>query len=91
MATGTVFERVKAVVVNALGAKAEDVHEESSFTEDLGADSLDLVELIMALEEEFFTGDRRMEISDDDAGNLTTVKEAVKYIEDHMVEETADV
>lgn len=87
----TIRQRVIAVVVDKLGVEIEQVTEEASFVDDLNADSLDLVELIMALEEEFSTDDRRMEISDEEAGNLTTIREAVEYIEGHMAEETADV
>ena len=62
-----------------------DVKEESSFVDDLNADSLDLVELIMAFEEEFSTDDQPVEISDDDAGNISTVKDAVDYLKQHGV------
>ena len=76
----TIFERVKTIVVDKLGADEADVGETSSFVENLGADSLDLVELIMAFEEEFSTGDRTLEISDDEAGNIATIKDAVEYL-----------
>ena len=69
-------ERVKAIVVEQLGVKEEDVSADSSFVDDLGADSLDTVELVMALEEEF-----NCEIPDEEAEKITTVKEACKYIE----------
>lgn len=72
------FERVRDIVVENLGVEADQVSMESSFREDLGADSLDLVELIMALEEEFGG-----EISDEDAQTITTVGEAVKYLDAH--------
>lgn len=72
------FERVRDIVVENLGVEADEVSMESSFREDLGADSLDLVELIMALEEEFGG-----EISDDDAQTITTVGEAVAYLDSH--------
>ena len=68
-------ERVKKIVCEQLGVKAEDVNSSSSFVDDLGADSLDTVELVMALEEEFET-----EIPDEDAEKLTTVQEAIDYI-----------
>lgn len=68
-------ERVKKIVAEQLGVKEEDVKAESSFVEDLGADSLDTVELVMALEEEFET-----EIPDEDAEKLTTVQVAIDYI-----------
>ncbi|ASP39877.1 acyl carrier protein [Bacterioplanes sanyensis] len=68
-------ERVKKIVCEQLGVKEEDVKPASSFVDDLGADSLDTVELVMALEEEFET-----EIPDEDAEKLTTVQEAIDYI-----------
>ena len=74
----TVEERVKQVVVTQLEVKDEDIKPESSFTGDFGADSLDTVELVMALEEEFGT-----EIPDEDAENITTIQEAVDYINKH--------
>jgi len=72
-------ERVTKIIVNLLGVKAEDVAPEKKFREDLEADSLDLVELIMAFEEEFAG-----EISDEDAQKITTVGEAVTYIDTKM-------
>tara|TARA_R110000787_G_scaffold4365_8_gene16841 strand:+ start:221 stop:457 length:237 start_codon:yes stop_codon:yes gene_type:complete len=72
-------ERVKKMVAEQLGVKEEDVKTDSSFVEDLGADSLDTVELIMALEEEFDT-----EIPDEDAEKLATVKDAVEYINKNL-------
>ncbi len=72
-------ERVAKIIVNLLGVKAEDVAPEKKFREDLEADSLDLVELIMAFEEEFGG-----EISDEDAQKITTVGEAVSYIDTKM-------
>jgi acyl carrier protein len=74
----TIEERVSKLVCEQLGVKEEEVTLEASFVEDLGADSLDTVELVMALEEEFET-----EIPDDEAEKITTVKEAVDYIESH--------
>ena len=73
------FERVKKVAVAQLNVNVEEVTMEASFTKDLGADSLDTVELVMALEEEF-----GMEIPDEDAEKITTVGEAVKYIAGHL-------
>ena len=70
--------RVKEIIVNELGVEAEKVTPEASFVEDLGADSLDTVELVMAFEEEF-----GLEIPDEDAEKITRVKEAVDYIESH--------
>ena len=72
-------ERVKKIIVNLLSVKHEDVLREKKFREDLKADSLDLVELIMAFEEEFGG-----EISDEDAQKITTVGEAVDYVETKM-------
>jgi acyl carrier protein len=74
----SVEERVKRIVVEQLGVKDEEVKEDASFVDDLGADSLDTVELVMALEEEFDT-----EIPDDDAEKITTVKQAIDYINSH--------
>ena len=72
----TIEERVKKVVVEQLGVTADQVTSEASFVDDLGADSLDTVELVMALEEEFDT-----EIPDDKAESIAKVKDAVSYIE----------
>jgi acyl carrier protein len=73
-----VEERVKSIIVEQLGVDAEEVTPEASFVEDLGADSLDTVELIMAFEEEF-----GVEISDDEAEKIRKVKDAVEYIDKH--------
>ena len=81
----TVIERVRSIVVDKLGVEEGDVEETSSFVDDLNADSLDLVELIMAFEEEFSTDDNQVEISDDDAANLGTVGDAVTYLVEHGV------
>ncbi len=72
------FEKVKAIIVEQLGVDEGDVTPEAHFIDDLGADSLDTVELVMALEEEF-----NIEISDEDAEKIQTVGDAVKYIEEH--------
>lgn len=74
----TVFDRVKGIVVEQLGVDEAEVTSEASFVDDLGADSLDVVELVMALEEEF-----EIEIPDEDAEKIVKVAEAVKYIEQH--------
>ena len=76
----TVYDRIKDLVVDKLGVEEGDINEGASFVDDLGADSLDLVELIMAFEEEFSTDGQAVEISDDDAGNLNTIKDAVEYL-----------
>ena len=73
----SIEERVNKIIVEQLGVKPEDVKSEASFVEDLGADSLDTVELVMALEEAF-----DIEIPDEAAEGITTVGDAVKYIED---------
>jgi acyl carrier protein len=73
-----VADRVKKIIVDQLGVEEETVTPEASFVDDLGADSLDTVELVMALEEEF-----GIEIPDEDAEKITRVKEAVGYIEKH--------
>jgi len=74
------FERVKAIIVEQLGVEPEQVTMEANFRQDLEADSLDLVELIMAFEDEFGG-----EISDEDAQNITTVGEAVAYLQSNLV------
>jgi acyl carrier protein len=70
-----ILEKMKAIIVDQLGVDESDVTMESNFIEDLGADSLDIVELIMALEEEF-----EIEVPDEDAEKLTTVESAINYI-----------
>lgn len=71
--------RVKKIIIEQLGVKEEQVTNEASFVEDLGADSLDTVELVMALEEEF-----ELEIPDEDAEKITTVQQAIDYISSHI-------
>jgi len=82
----TIFERLKKVVVEQLGVEAEEVVPTASLVDDLGADSLDLVELRMSLEEEFSTPSRKIEIPDDDAEEVVTVQDAVDYIRDLGIE-----
>ena len=77
----TTYERLKKIVVEQLGADEDEVKPEASFVDDLNADSLDLVELIMSLEEEFGT-----EISDEDAEKIRTVQDAVDYIDERATE-----
>ena len=84
----TVYDRVKEIVIDKLGVDEADVTENASFIENLNADSLDLVELIMAFEEEFSTGDQPLEISDEDAGVLETIQDAVTYIKGRGVTDT---
>ena len=74
-----VFEKVKEIIVEQLGVEEEEITMESSFIDDLGADSLDIVELIMALEEEF-----DMEIPDEEAEKITSVGDVVEYIKAHQ-------
>lgn len=76
----TILERVQAVVAEKLSIDESEVVPEASFMEDLNADSLDLVELIMAFEEEFSTDDSALEISDEDAESIGTVQAAVDYL-----------
>ncbi len=83
----TVYERVKNIVVDKLGVESGDVEESSSFVDDLNADSLDLVEMIMAFEEEFSTDDQPIEISDEDAGSIATLQDAVDYLKQQGVED----
>ncbi len=72
------FDKLKEVLVEVLGVKEEDIKAEGKFVDDLGADSLDLVELIMAFEDKF-----EIEISDEDAEKIVTVKDALDYIDSH--------
>uniref|UniRef100_A0A7C2EJN0 Acyl carrier protein n=1 Tax=Ammonifex degensii TaxID=42838 RepID=A0A7C2EJN0_9THEO len=76
---GSVFERVKQIIVQQLGVEEDEVTLDASFVDDLGADSLDLVELVMAFEEEFET-----EIPDEDAEKIRTVGHAVNYIQERL-------
>ena len=76
----TVFERVKKIVVEQLGVEEKEVLLPANFVDDLGADSLDLVELIMSLEEEFSDSSQKVEIPDEDAEKILTVQDAVDYI-----------
>ncbi|HEX2953056.1 MAG TPA: acyl carrier protein [Bacillota bacterium] len=73
-----IFAKVKEIVVEQLGVDEEEVNEQASFVDDLGADSLDIVELVMALEEEF-----DLEIPDEDAEKIQTVGDAVNYIKEN--------
>lgn len=75
----TINERLKKIIVEQLGVEESEAVPTASFVEDLNADSLDLVELIMSLEEEF-----KLQISDEDAEKITTVQEAEDYIEEHL-------
>ena len=75
----SIEERVKKIIVEQLGVKEEDVKPEASFVEDLGADSLDTVEFVMALEEEF-----DIEIPDEEAEKITTVQSAIDYVQNNQ-------
>ncbi len=83
----TVFERVKKIVVEQLGVDEEEVIPSANFVDDLGADSLDLVELVMSLEEEFSEEGSKVEIPDEDAEKIATVQDAVDYIHDRGVKD----
>ena len=74
-----IFEKVKSVVAEQLGIDEEEITMESSFNDDLEADSLDIVELMMALEDEF-----KIEISDEDAGKISTIGDVVEYIKERL-------
>ena len=82
----TIFERIKAIVVEQLGANEEEVVPTASFVEDLGADSLDLVELIMSLEEEFSNPSLKVEIPDEDAEKIITIQDSIDYLKDLGIE-----
>ena len=83
----TVFERIKKIVVDQLGVDEAEVVPSASFVDDLGADSLDLVELIMALEEEFSESGKKVEIPDEDAEKIATIQDAIDYIRDHGIKD----
>lgn len=78
MISQTVYERLRKIMAEQLGVEEDQIVPEASFVEDLNADSLDLVDLIMTLEEQF-----GMEISDEDAEKLVTVQDAINYVEEH--------
>ncbi|MBM03897.1 MAG: acyl carrier protein [Chloroflexi bacterium] len=83
----SISERVQELVAEKLDVDKDDVVPSASFTEDLNADSLDLVELIMGFEEEFSTDDNTIEISDEDAEGITTVQAAIDFLSDHGVKD----
>lgn len=74
-----IIDKVKSIIIEQLGVEESEIKEEASFIDDLGADSLDIVELVMALEEEF-----DLEIPDEDAEKIRTVGDAIKYIQEHQ-------
>ena len=83
----TVFERVRRLIVEQLGVDEGQVVPSASFVDDLNADSLDLVELIMSMEEEFSKDGATLEISDEDAEKIVTVQDAVDYLKDLGIED----
>ena len=78
----TIFERIKKIIVEQLGVEEEEIVPTASFVGDLGADSLDLVELMMSLEEEFSNPAQKIEIPDDDAEKIVTIQDAIDYLKD---------
>ncbi len=82
-----IFDRVKKIIVEQLGVKEDEVVPDASFVEDFNADSLDLVELMMAMEEEFSNPNKKIEIPDEDARRIVSVRDAVEYIKDLGIED----
>ena len=83
----TIFERIKTIVVEQLGVEDGEVVPSANFVDDLGADSLDLVELIMSLEEEFSNPSQKVEIPDEDAEKIVSVQDTIDYIKDLGIED----
>ncbi len=83
----TVYDRLKKIIVEQLGVDEEAVTPQASFVDDLNADSLDLVELLMSMEEEFSTPKNKIEIPDEDAEKILTVQDALDYIKDKGVDD----
>lgn len=83
----SVYERLKKIIVDQLGVEESAVTPQASFVEDLNADSLDLVELVMAIEEEFSDTNRKLEIPDEDAEKILTVKDAIDYLKERGIED----
>jgi acyl carrier protein len=83
----TISERVKKIVVEQLGVEEQEVVPSANLVDDLGADSLDLVELIMSLEEEFSNPSQKVEIPDEDAEKIITVQDTIDYIKDLGIED----
>lgn len=77
-------DRVTKIIVEQLGVEESEVNPSASFIDDLNADSLDLVELIMALEDEFSEGDQKLEIADEDAEKILTVQDAIDFISENV-------
>jgi len=83
----TVFERLKKIIIDQLGVEEEQVVPSASFVDDLNADSLDLVELVMAMEDEFSDDNRKIQIPDEDAEKIITVQDAIDYIKELGIED----
>ena len=84
----TIYERMKIIVSDKLDVDEEAVVPSASFVDDLDADSLDLAELIMAFEEEFSDDENKIEISDEDAGQIITLQDAIDYLKRHGIQDT---
>ena len=84
----TILERLKKIVVEQLGVEEKEVLPQANFIDDLGADSLDLVELIMSMEEEFSNPSQKVEIPDEDAEKILTIQDAIDYIKDKGVKDS---
>jgi len=83
----TVFERLKKIIIDQLGVEEEQVVPSASFVDDLNADSLDLVEVVMAMEDEFSDDNRKIQIPDEDAEQIITVQDAIDYIKELGIED----
>jgi len=83
----TLFEKLRKVIAEQLDVKEEEIAPDTSFAEDLNADSLDLIELITAVEEEFSQPGIKLEISDEDAGKMKTAQDALDYLYDHGIKD----
>ena len=83
----TIFERLRKLIVDQLGVEEGEVVTTASFVDDLNADSLDLVELIMSIEDEFSDANKKLEIPDEDAEKIATVQDAINYLKDAGIED----
>tara|TARA_B100001013_G_C24385285_1_gene353765 strand:+ start:210 stop:470 length:261 start_codon:yes stop_codon:yes gene_type:complete len=84
----SIFDRIKPIIADKLVVDEDKIELNKEFAKDLNADSLDLVELVMALEEEFSTGSNKIEIADEDAENILSVQNAVDYLREHGVDDS---
>ena len=84
----TVYERLKPIIIEQLGVEENQVVPTASFVDDLNADSLDLVEFIMAIEEAFGTGQNKLDIPDEDAEKIATVQDVIDYLHDRGIQDT---